>query len=37
LNELLGAWEPEKNNSPPPLPKTEAAETGRAPQTFRAA
>jgi hypothetical protein len=37
LNELLGAWEPENNNTPTLLPKTEAAETGRAPHTVRAA
>jgi hypothetical protein len=35
LNELLGAWEPENNNTSTPLPKTEATDTGRAPHTDR--
>ena len=37
LNELLGAREPENNNTPTPLPKTEAEHTGRTPNTERAA
>jgi hypothetical protein len=37
LNELLGAWETENNNTPTPLPKTEAEDTERAPNPFREA
>jgi hypothetical protein len=34
LNELLGAWESENNNTQTLLPKTEAKENGRATHTI---
>jgi hypothetical protein len=37
LNELLGAWEPDNNNTPTLLPKSETTDIARAPNPNRAA